>query len=55
MIGLSVCHGLALLVERRRLLIVFFITTAIASALVPFTHDTEPYSKSVLLSLIENI
>ena len=54
MIGLSECHGLASRVERRRLLIVFFIATAIVSALVPVTYDAEPYSKWVL-SLIENI
>ena len=47
MIGLGVCHGLASLVERRRLLIVFFVATALASALVPITHDTQPYSKSI--------
>jgi OCT family organic cation transporter-like MFS transporter 4/5 len=47
MVGLSVCHGLASLVERRRLLIIFFLATALASALVPVTHDTEPYSKFI--------
>jgi hypothetical protein len=45
MIGLSVCHTLSSHVERRRLLIVFFIATALASALVPATHDRQPYSK----------
>jgi OCT family organic cation transporter-like MFS transporter 4/5 len=47
MIGLSVCHGLSSLVERRRLLIVFFVATALAAVLVPVTHNTEPYSKSI--------
>lgn len=47
MIGLGVCHGLASRVERRRLLIIFFIATALASALVPATHDTDPYGKSI--------
>ncbi|CAF2684704.1 unnamed protein product [Rotaria sp. Silwood2] len=43
MIGLSVCHILASLVERRRLLIVFFIATSLALALVPVTYDKQPY------------
>ncbi|CAF3480081.1 unnamed protein product [Rotaria sp. Silwood1] len=43
MIGLSVCHALASLVERRRLLIVFFIATALALGLVPVTYDKQPY------------
>ncbi len=47
MIGLSVCHVLASRVERRRLLIVFFILTALASALIPATHHTEPYCKLI--------
>lgn len=46
MIGLSVCHALSSLVERRRLLIIFFIGTALATALVPATRDRDPYSKS---------
>ncbi|CAF3065777.1 unnamed protein product [Rotaria socialis] len=41
MIGLSVCLALASNVERRRLLIVFFVATALASALVPFTYDNQ--------------
>jgi len=51
MIGLSVCYALASRFERRRLLIVFFIATALASALVPLTHDTEPYGNDLLLSV----
>ncbi|CAF1060581.1 unnamed protein product [Adineta steineri] len=51
MIGLSVCHILASYIERRRLLIVFFIATALASALVPFTHDTQ-HNVSVALALL---
>ncbi|CAF1586095.1 unnamed protein product [Adineta ricciae] len=43
MIGLGVCHALASRVERRRLLIVCFIATALASALVPVTRDTQPH------------
>ncbi|CAF1226466.1 unnamed protein product [Rotaria sordida] len=42
MIGLGVCHALASLVERRRLLIVFFIATALALALIPVTYDKQP-------------
>jgi hypothetical protein len=45
MIGLSVCYALASLVERRRLLVVFFIVTALASALVPVTRDKQLDSK----------
>lgn len=45
MIGLGVCHALASRVERRRLLIVCFVATALTSALVPVTRDTQPYSK----------
>jgi hypothetical protein len=49
MIGLSVCHGLASVFERRRLLIVFFIATALASALVPVTYDTQPHGKLIFI------
>ena len=52
MIGLGVCHGLASLVERRRLLIVFFVATALSAALVPLTYDTEPYSSSIRLRIL---
>jgi hypothetical protein len=55
MIGLSVCYALASRFERRRLLIVFFIATALASALVPLTHDTEPYGNDLLLSISINL
>lgn len=41
MIGLSVCHVLSLFVERRRLLIVFFIATTLALALVPATYEQQ--------------
>lgn len=47
MIGLAVCHALASLVERRRLLIIFFFVTALVSALVPILRDAQPYSKSI--------
>lgn len=43
MVGLSICHALASIIERRRLLIFFFIATAMVSILVPVTHNTEPY------------
>lgn len=45
MIGLSVCYALSSLIERRRLLVIFFFATALATALVPAMRDTEPYSK----------
>ena len=48
MIGLGVCHALASVVERRRLLIVFFIATALAAVLVPATHSSEPYGNLFL-------
>jgi MFS family permease len=49
MVGLSVCHALASLVERRRLLVVFFVATAIASALVPVIHDKQQYSNHLYI------
>jgi len=51
MIGLSVCHALASYVERRRLLIVFFILTALACALIPAT--SELYSKLIGLLILK--
>ncbi|UJR32218.1 hypothetical protein I4U23_019683 [Adineta vaga] len=54
MIGLGVCHALASHVERRRLLIVCFITTALASALVPVTRDTQP-SVSISFALLAKL
>ena len=45
MIGLGVCHILASLVERRRLLIIFFVLTALAAAFIPLTYDQQKYGK----------
>lgn len=51
MIGLTICHGLASFIERRRLLVVFFVATALFSSLVPITRPTEPHGRIFLFAL----
>ena len=55
MVGLSICHALASVVERRRLLIFFFVATAMLSALVPVTHSTETYGNDRIHSFTRSI
>ena len=45
MMGLSICHGLASVIERGRLLVVFFVATALVSLLVPTTYPTENFGR----------